>query len=125
MENTAKNTVLKSLTIDQNPSYAANPGQYSGKVVYESDGGSLTINLDETVSQNLLAFLGPVLVQASSGLAHQISHCLQTSFEAATNKAREIEATSQAHIEESDRKLEDGTTAAELMKAPKDDEVPL
>lgn len=88
-----KDTILRSLTIERNQSYEANPGQYKGKVKYECGGSSIDICLDESVSQRLLAFLGPVLVQASAGLANQITGCLEQSLEA-SRQPKAIEAQS-------------------------------
>jgi hypothetical protein len=36
-----------------------------------------------------LAYLGPVLVKASAGLANQITNCLELSYEESKNKAIE------------------------------------
>jgi hypothetical protein len=86
---TQKETILKSLTIERNSSYETNPGQYKGRVRFETGSNSIEIQLDETVSQNLLAYLGPVLVKASAGLANQITNCLELSYEESKNKAIE------------------------------------
>jgi hypothetical protein len=94
MENTPKDTILNKLTIERNGKYDTNPGQYKGEVQFETRGANMCIQLDETVSQNLLAFLGPVLVQASAALAQKITNCLETSLGAVT-QAKEIEAKSQ------------------------------
>jgi hypothetical protein len=98
-ENTPKDTILQSLEISRNESYESNPGMYKGKVTYVARGSSVTIALDERVSQNLLAFLGPVLVEASAGLAHQITHCLQTSI-GGIEKRKEIEVIASTKTEE-------------------------
>jgi hypothetical protein len=86
---TNKPMILRELTITQNQSYETNPGKYKGEVKFESGQGKLHITLDETVSQNLLAYLGPVLVKASAGLANQITNCLELSYEESKNKAIE------------------------------------
>lgn len=99
-EKTPKDTILKSLEISRNESYEPNPGMYKGKVTYVAKGSSVTIALDERVSQNLLAFLGPVLVEASAGLAHQITHCLQTSIGVGIEKRKEIEVIASTKTEE-------------------------
>lgn len=95
-----KETILQSLSIDLNPSYAPNPGQYSGSVCYVNGrGNEIKIQLDETVSQNLLAFLGPVLLQASAGLANQITASIGRSIEASKQYLIEANASQPVQVE--------------------------
>jgi hypothetical protein len=101
MENTPKDTILKKLTIERNSGYEPNPGQYKGEVEFQTRGANMCIQLDESISQNLLAYLGPVLVQASGALAQKITGCLETSLGAAT-EAKAIEAKSQSQGETPD-----------------------
>jgi len=56
---------LKSLNIALNLSWQPNPGQYSGKIEYEGEKGSFTLNLDTVLSARVLAEVGEAAEETS------------------------------------------------------------
>lgn len=81
---------LKSLTITLQPSYCDNAGKYIAEIEYEGEGGLVKTVLDPGVSETLLGFVGPVIVEFSRRAALEIARNVQFSVEEA-KKAPTIE----------------------------------
>jgi len=64
---------LTSLTIQLQPSYAANAGKYIATVQYEEgQHNEVKLVLDPEISMKLLCFVGPAITAAASAAAKKI-----------------------------------------------------
>ena len=66
-------------------------GKYTGTVEYEGQSGSVKLALDPSISEEVLAFIGPVMAKAAMKVYEGLEANLQQSI-AEARKAPQIEA---------------------------------
>jgi len=74
---------LKKLEIELQPSYRDNGGKYIATVEYEDHTGAVKVILEPGISENLLAFIGPVIAKFTNQAAQEIERNLLASVEEA------------------------------------------
>lgn len=78
---------LRSLEIKLQPSYAANAGKYLAEIEYETGSkDSVKLVLDPGISQDLLAYIGPVIATFATRSAQE----LQRSILASVQEAKQL-----------------------------------
>lgn len=70
---TEKEQTIESVMIRRRKSYEENSGRFVGEVEYQGMTGKVTLTISEDVSEKLLEFLAPVLVEYSRRVALQIA----------------------------------------------------
>jgi hypothetical protein len=70
---------LRSLTIELH-TYGDHAGKYTGEVKYEHEQGATTLTFDESLSERLLEFIGPVLTLASQKVSAELEKAIQVSL---------------------------------------------
>ncbi len=83
--------ILKELRISHNETYDKNPGQYRALLKYVSQSSEHTLTLDESVSERVLAFIGPVIAEAAAMVARETQRNITRSLDA-LNNVKAIEA---------------------------------
>lgn len=88
-----KQQTIESVTIRRRKRYEDNPGRFVGEVEYEGSGNKVAIMLDQALSEKLLEYLAPVLVEYSRRVALQIADDITQQVAALSTPA--IEATTE------------------------------
>jgi hypothetical protein len=85
-----KTMEITKVTISKRASYEANAGRFVAEVEFKSDRANMHIPLSPDVSEKLLTFLTPVIVECASRSTNEIAEILTKQI--ADSKAPAIEA---------------------------------
>jgi hypothetical protein len=80
---------ITRVTIGKKASYEANAGRFVAEVEFKSDRASMHIPLSPDVSERLLAFLTPVIVECASRSTNEIAEILTKQLAESSNPAIE------------------------------------
>jgi len=92
MQNANSELIMRELHIHQNQSYEDNPGKYKCKITYAGSHSEHSLTLNETISERLLAFIGPAICEAAAMVAEETKKNIERSIEAMNNHVHAIEA---------------------------------
>ena len=86
---------LTRLTISMNPSYAKNPGLYTGEVEYEGESSKFSLTLTPVISERVLAAVADAAEEGSLQMMQQLRGNIQQSIAEAQHKMLNVSTTSE------------------------------